>query len=108
MNAKRPSLHGPGHRYLGHFAKPSVVKAGHNQSRPDEEAAFQEWYKTRAAQQGTNSDPDDPRHFYDYRAAYQAGVEPDASGHWPSAFKREGHPNLIVDGVNTKTGKRVR
>lgn len=46
--------------------------------------------------------------FYDYDAARKAGItRPDASGHWPSEFKKEGHPNLIVGGFNTKTGKRV-
>jgi len=74
--------------------------------------------------------PDDPRHFYDFRAAYMAGAEPQPSVasatpgsmwgsgqmmpdrameraplHWTSEFKREGHPNEIVDGVNTRTGK---
>lgn len=46
--------------------------------------------------------------FYDYEAARRAGVTgPDKSGHWPSDFKKDGHPNLIVGGFNTKTGKRV-
>lgn len=46
--------------------------------------------------------------FYDYDAARKAGVTgPDASGHWPSDFKKEGHPNLVVGGFNTKTGERV-
>ena len=49
----------------------------------------------------------DPRHFYNYRAAYDAGDEPtlgEDGYHWPSKYKREGHPNMVVDGVNTKTG----
>jgi hypothetical protein len=69
--------------------------------------------------------PDDPRHYYDYRAAYRAGAEPEryvasATGsgqmmpdrameraplHWTSEFKREGHPNEIVNGINTRTGE---
>jgi hypothetical protein len=49
--------------------------------------------------------PDDPRHFYDWRAAYSAGATPDESGHWPSEFKREGHPRLIIDGIDTRTGE---
>ena len=28
----------------------------------------------------------------------------DGLPHWPSEFKLEGHPNLIVDGVDTRTG----
>jgi len=51
----------------------------------------------------------DPRELdvYDYRAAMMAGASPDASGHWPSEFKRDNHPNLVVGGFNTKTGARV-
>lgn len=69
--------------------------------------SFDKWYEDRAKKLGLNPNPDDPRHFYDYRAAYDAGAEPDSTGHWPSEFKREGHPNMIVNGVNTKTGKKV-
>jgi hypothetical protein len=75
-------------------------------SRVDE-SAFQKWYAERAKRLKLNADPDAPEHQYDYRAAYAAKAEPDASGHWPSAYKREGHPNLVVDGVNTKTGEAV-
>ena len=49
--------------------------------------------------------PDDE--FYDYAAAQKAGAKPDASGHWPSEFKKPGHPNEIVGGFNTRTGERV-
>ena len=46
------------------------------------------------------------RDRYDYAAAFKAGIiGPDQSGHWPSDFKTEGHPNFIVDGLNTKTAK---
>jgi len=45
--------------------------------------------------------------FYDYEAARKAGAKPDASGHWPSEFKKPGHPNEIVGGFNTRTGERV-
>ncbi len=40
---------------------------------------------------------------YDYAAARAAGAKPDERGHWPSEFKRDTHPNLIIDGLNTKT-----
>ncbi len=46
---------------------------------------------------------DDVRRF-ETKAAFQAGIEPDEKGKWPSKFKREGHPDMIVNGVNTKTG----
>ena len=47
----------------------------------DEENEFQSWYKGVAARTGLNPDPDDPKHFYDYRAAHIAGAEPGADGH---------------------------
>jgi len=75
-----------------------------NQQR---EAEFKKWYAAVAKQQGLDPDPDNPLHFYDYRAAHRSGAMPDKDGHWPSEFKREGHPRLIVNGVNTKTGERV-
>jgi hypothetical protein len=68
------------------------------------EQAFRAWYGERATRLGINPDPDAPDHFYDYRAAYSAGAEPDADGHWPSAHKLEGHPRMVINGVNTKTG----
>lgn len=74
-------------------------------SAPVDERGFQGWYADRAKRLNLNPNPDDPQHFYDYRAAFQAKAEPDATGHWPSQFKREGHPRMIVDGMNTKTGE---
>lgn len=71
------------------------------------EASFQLWYAKHAKKSGLNKNPDDPAHFYDYRSAYKSGKEPDASGHWPSEFKKQGHPRMVIDGVNTKTGKPV-
>ena len=51
----------------------------------------------------------DPRELevYDFLNAMKAGATRDASGHWPSDFKRATHPNLVVGGLNTKTGERV-
>lgn len=68
----------------------------------DDETAFRQW----ATSEGV-ADPDAPESFYDYRAAYRAGAGPDATGHWPSQFKLEGHPDLIVGGFDTRTGRRV-
>jgi hypothetical protein len=72
-----------------------------------DEQAFQGWYASRANRLGLDPNPDDPQHFYDYRAAFKAGAEPDSTGHWPSTFKRPGHPRTIVNGVDTKTGDQV-
>lgn len=44
---------------------------------------------------------------YDYRAAFLANAEPDPSGHWPSDFKTEDHPNIVVGGFHTQTLDRV-
>tara|TARA_Y100000034_G_scaffold126805_1_gene178598 strand:+ start:160 stop:1035 length:876 start_codon:yes stop_codon:yes gene_type:complete len=53
-----------------------------------------------------DSDP-----FYDYRAAIAAGYLPEsgASGeyHWPNQFKKKGHTNQFVDGIDTITGEPV-
>ena len=69
---------------------------------PDEQA-FQQWYGSIAKKHGLSPDPDDPRHFYDYRRAFTEGVRgPDESGHFPSKFKQEGHPNLVVNGRDTR------
>ena len=68
-------------------------------SHPPEDE-FQRWMGTQGI---------DPRELdvYDFRGAMMAGAQPDPTGHWPSDFKRETHPNLIVGGFNTKTGQRV-
>ena len=61
------------------------------------ERKFQTWYKLHAKKLGINEDPDDPLHFYDYRGAYDEGVEPEymedhKQFEWPDRFKIEGHP----------------
>ena len=74
-----------------------------------EEEKFQKVYKEMATKMGLSFDPDDPRHQYDWRALYKDTKElkADPTGHFPSKYKEEGHKNLIVDGINTKTGKQV-
>lgn len=76
----------------------------------DEEVKFQKWYDNAAKRLGLNPDPDAPEHFYDYRAAYKAGITPPLKkdGHWPSEFKITGHPSLIVGGRDTRTGQPVQ
>lgn len=74
-----------------------------------QDRAFQHWYGTHAKKLGLDPNPDNPLHHYDYRKAYRAGVKgPDKAGHWPSEFKKSTHPNLIVKGINTKTGERAK
>jgi hypothetical protein len=72
-----------------------------------DERAFQRWYAGQAKRWGLNPNPDAPEQFYDYRGAYRAGATPDKTGHWPSDFKRAGHPNLVVGGFHVQTGARV-
>jgi hypothetical protein len=72
-----------------------------------DEGQFRTWYAGHAKRLGLSPDPDEKEHHYDWRAAYRAGATPDSSGHWPSEFKQEGHPNLIIDGVDTRTGERA-
>ena len=71
------------------------------------EQEFQAWYRERAEMAGIDPDPDNPRHMYDYRAAFLAGVEPEISPedgryHWPSEYKSDEHPNRFVNGWDTK------
>lgn len=72
------------------------------------EEEFQNWYAEHAKKLDLNPDPDDPRHFYDYRKAFLSGIEPDEKGHWPSEFKLEGHPRMFLNGINTKTGEKEK
>lgn len=80
----------------------SVVSGSDQALSPAEEQQFQQWVKANQI-----TDADSPESFYDYRAAFKAGAKRDASGHWPSDFKKPGHPNEIVGGFNTRTGERV-
>ena len=69
---------------------------------------FQSWYSDIASKHDLNPDPDDPSQFYDYRSAFMDGVRgPASGGHWPSKYKLEGHPNMVVGGFHVQTGERV-
>lgn len=66
---------------------------------PEQERSFQEWYARQAQHARINSDPDAPKHHYDYRAAWQ-GLKGkplfDETLHGPSTYKMLGHPNRFV------------
>ena len=64
---------------------------------------FQKWYANLPlVKAGLNSpNPDDPEHFYDYRAAYINGAVPSLSGHLPSQFKTIGNARGLLGGVDT-------
>ena len=65
---------------------------------PEEDVEFSHWYSNIAEKSNLSSDPDDPRHYYDYRAAHESGAELDARKHLPSEFKHDLHPNRFIIG----------
>ena len=80
---------------------------------PDEgETEFLDWYSRLAEKSDINPDPDDPRHYYDYRAAYEEGADLDERRHLPSRFKHDLHPNRFItheDGIyDTKYEKSAK
>jgi hypothetical protein len=103
-----------------------VVKAPQSQkplprfSDQRQEAQFQDWYKQNFASRGINPNPDDPLHYYDYRKAFQEGMQltPDPSDldergrprlHGDSKYKLPGHPREYLETpqgrLHTPTGK---
>ena len=72
---------------------------------PPDEQAFQQAYATFAAERDINPNPDDPKHFYDYRKAFAAGeLKSDPSGHSSSKFKLEGHPRTYINPQDESQG----
>ena len=65
---------------------------------PKEDAGFSEWYSDIAEKSNLSPNPEDPRHYYDYRAAYEAGAGLDERKHLPSEFKHDLHPNRFIIG----------
>ena len=63
---------------------------------PEEDDEFSRWYSDIAERSNLSTDPDDPRHYYDYRAAYKAGADLDERKHLPSEFKHDLHPNRYI------------
>lgn len=102
------------------LADPAISSAPHKLDRArfptgwtaKNEEDFQDWYQKWSKITGIDSNPDDPRHKYDYRAAFLANAIPEISPeddkyHWDSRFKEDDHPNRFVGGIDTKTGKPV-
>ena len=106
--ATTPAMGGP-LRLRGFFGQPEAPAAQRaptaTPAQGDQEQKFQAWYASWAEKLGLNPNPDDPRHQYDYRAAFRAGAAPNEEGHWPSQFKAPDHPNRFVGGVDTITGQ---
>ena len=63
-----------------------------------EDPEFMEWYSDIARKSDLNPNPDDPKHYYDYRAAHKAGASLDEGKHLPSQFKHDLHPNRYIVG----------
>ena len=68
---------------------------------PEEDVEFSHWYSDIAERSNLSSDPDDPRHYYDYRSAYEAGARLDEGEHLPSKFKHDLHPDRYI--IDKKT-----
>ena len=62
----------------------------------EEDTGFSDWYSNIAERSNLSPDPDDPRHYYDYRSAYEAGAELGEMKHLPSRFKHDLHPNRYI------------
>ena len=74
---------------------------------------FLDWYAGIASKSGLNPNPDDPRHYYDYRAAFKAGAALDEGGKLPPQFKDDLHPDRFVVGkdleiYDSKYGKKAK
>ena len=70
-------------------------------SRDTEDPGFSEWYSEQAEKTGIDPNPDDPRHYYNYREAYEAGEEPTYNEDlkkwkWPSQFKHDLHKDRYI------------
>jgi hypothetical protein len=61
-----------------------------------DESNFSDWYSDISERADISSDPDDPRNYYDYRAAYEAGATLGRDKHLPSQFKHDLHPNRYI------------
>ena len=71
-----------------------------------EEREFKKEYDKYADATGNASNPYDVEHYYNYSKLYDetGGIMPHLSeGHLPSEYKELGHPNLYIEGKNTKT-----
>ena len=65
---------------------------------PEEDVEFSHWYSNIAEKSNLSPNPNDPRHYYDYKAAYESGAKLDKRKHLPSEFKHDLHPNRFIIG----------
>ena len=64
----------------------------------EDDPEFLDWYSEVSERSGISPDPDDPRHYYDYRSAYEEGAELDEGNELPPQFKHDLHPKRFVVG----------
>jgi hypothetical protein len=65
---------------------------------PEEEAKFLQDYADYSKNTGMNPNPNDPRHYYDYRGLWKdTGSLPAKGEHGDSKYKLEGHPRTYVN-----------
>ena len=63
----------------------------------EDDAEFADAYSKYSKLNGLSPRPDDFKHYYDYRAAWEAGhLDEDGDGHLPSKFKKAGHPRTYM------------
>jgi len=67
---------------------------------------FKDWWSKVLDIHDYGDDPDDPLHYYNYRAAFEAGhpIPTEKGGHWSSEFKHDLHPNRFVRGDDQSVG----
>ncbi len=66
---------------------------------------FKDWWSSVLSMHDYSNDPDDPLHYYDYRAAFESGHPiPESEEHWSSEFKHDLHPNRFVRGNDPTVG----
>lgn len=72
---------------------------------PIKENQFQDWYKKYATSHNVNSNPDDKKHYYDYRAywentgAFDREAAASSNGHLPDTYKLPGHPTFSNESI---------
>ena len=62
----------------------------------EDDPDFLDWYSDLSKKADISPNPDDPRHYYDYRAAYEEGADLNKMRHLPSKFKHDLHPDRYI------------
>jgi len=77
--------------------KETIIQTMEYKPVSEDDAEFADAYSKYAKLNGLSPRPDDFKHYYDYRAAWEAGhLDADSEGHLPSKFKKAGHPRTYM------------